>query len=701
MKKKFLLLLFLLIIPININASISVKYDDAVSFQEKYITKFNLYQKNLLTGSSVEFGYKANNSFNDSSFTYAGLLNKDEYQVSGDKSYLYDGQEYYTMTKEGTKVYVLTNDGMKLVDTSSLYSVRYTGFVKKYTKVTGTGTYVDPWLIEAVKDFEPPVISAMPENSSNTKVANVKISATDIGDTGLGDNDYSYYVSNSDSALEGGGWIKYDNNATISFGTSFTGTKYLFIKQISDVVENYSIQKGILKTISGEKYHVFGPYVLDNTNPSCSIVKNPTGWTRSVKLIISPSDNSSQFDANPYSWTNESSGYSSSNEKDVIENKEYTAWIKDKAGNVSSCKTSVTNIDRTSPVISAVTPTNGIRKITLSVSASDTQSGVKYYYYKYNGQAAYTKTTSSTHTFDVDNGTYIMYSYVEDNAGNVSAEKSAQVKAGYDCEALAISGTYNVGAVLSYGGLSWKVMSNSSDRVNLILNGNYTTGVFGSNATWSTSTIRSTLNNTFANAYPVIQKAIANGCIAADSEAGSYVRLPKYAEISTTIANPSGTPFWTMTAVSASALYVSRSNGQVGSSWFVNTGNKLYGDWSWCYPPYESYLGSAGTPCNGFYSCDTIFRGYQANNLGAGVPANYSQIVQDVSSGYYSNSCIQTARFPAQPYYWSWCTGSGTQTIYTGGGYHTYASPNDCNIKYLSGTVLNIGIRPVITLMKQ
>jgi len=88
----------------------------------------------------------------------------------------------------------------------------------------------------------------------------------------------------------------------------------------------------------------------DTKAPTCTISGNPTSWQKTdATLTVSGSDNSGSLHSSPYSWTSSSSGFGTTATKVVSANGTYTAYVKDAAGNVGSCKAEVTKIDKTAP----------------------------------------------------------------------------------------------------------------------------------------------------------------------------------------------------------------------------------------------------------------------------------------------------------------------------------------------------------------
>ena len=89
-------------------------------------------------------------------------------------------------------------------------------------------------------------------------------------------NTFEYYLSDSSNSLHGSSWVTYQNNVSQTIGTSKTGTYYVFVKRLVNVIDgqnNLSTLGGILVKINNETYHRFGPYRFDNTNPVWTFYK--------------------------------------------------------------------------------------------------------------------------------------------------------------------------------------------------------------------------------------------------------------------------------------------------------------------------------------------------------------------------------------------------------------------------------------------
>ena len=121
-------------------------------------------------------------------------------------------------------------------------------------------------------DNTAPIVSVSPSSTTAVKNKAVTITTSDTGGSGLSSgNSYQYYLSNSNTSLNGGNWTTYKSGVSQMIGTGLNGTYYLFVKQITDNATNVSSQIGTIITIGGTNYHRFGPYIFNNTKPKITI----------------------------------------------------------------------------------------------------------------------------------------------------------------------------------------------------------------------------------------------------------------------------------------------------------------------------------------------------------------------------------------------------------------------------------------------
>ena len=153
-----------------------------------------------------------------------------------------------------------------------------------------------------------------------------------------------------------------------------------------------------------------------------TITGNPTDWTNSVTLSVNGvCDELSGLNASAFSFSNAQNQYNwqSENYCNIQYNGSVYIYARDNANNISHIGTiNVTKLDNTEPAINDISyiTSNGITTVT--VDASDNQSGVALYSFD-RGQ---TWQSSNEFSFSEDSYNFI-YVKVKDNAGNISTQK--------------------------------------------------------------------------------------------------------------------------------------------------------------------------------------------------------------------------------------------------------------------------------------
>ena len=145
--KKVLLFIFLFIPSILLASSIN--FDDVKEESNNYILNYKNNNKFILDTNI--FGFNESGFYIDEDFSRSGLLNISEYNVIGGKnSYLYDGLNYFTMSYnvDKTNVYeiAINDNGYKYINLTESSGSRYTNYAKPRVKVSGEGTYNNPWM---------------------------------------------------------------------------------------------------------------------------------------------------------------------------------------------------------------------------------------------------------------------------------------------------------------------------------------------------------------------------------------------------------------------------------------------------------------------------------------------------------------------------------------------------------------------------
>ena len=208
MKKKILLIV-ILILPIFIDAKINNDYVTSSNYANKYISIYpdnKLYILRSESGLEIPYKYENNVLSSVSKFKNGGLLNLDEFRKSKDRNgntYLYTGNNYWTMTENSSKVYIIDNsstDNELLTDKASLSGTRVTEYIRENTGVTGIGTYNDPWMF--VERYEVSVMSAdtaAGDVSPKTYAAN---KGEDVEIRILPNSEYNYDRNNCDAIYQ-------------------------------------------------------------------------------------------------------------------------------------------------------------------------------------------------------------------------------------------------------------------------------------------------------------------------------------------------------------------------------------------------------------------------------------------------------------------------------------------------------------------
>lgn len=242
---------------------------------------------------------------------------------------------------------------------------------------------------------------------------------------------------------------------------------------------------------------------------------------------------------------------------------------------------SVTISSPSTPVLTA--SENGGTSLKATYSANDdTTKDVTYTCYygtDTNTENSFTSTTSACAINNLNiNTTYyvkICAFYSEDNY-TCSQVDSITTFTGVE------SGTYTAGNSVTYGGKTWKVVSDNTDSVTLILAENYSTGAYGSSINWQSGYNAYDQVNTFlTNNTTLTSDKTNSGLVSMSFSNGTtnysgYVRLPLKSELSTNISNDSSTPFWTMTATSSN-MYIGSAAGTAGHTYTkYSTSTKNY-----------------------------------------------------------------------------------------------------------------------------
>jgi len=149
-------------------------------------------------------------------------------------------------------------------------------------------------------------------------------------------------------------------------------------------------------------------------------------------------------------------------------------------------------------------------------------------------------------------------------SNNVSASVSINVTSNQ--AHLIENKTYSIGESVNYASLNWYVLNQNDETVTLILKSNYKTGSYGTSTNFNDSNAYNEINQNFLNENATLKVAAKDGSLISQGTKDNkdyYVRLAKKEELTTPIANDSGTSFWTMTSLN-DKMYYALSSGNVG-----------------------------------------------------------------------------------------------------------------------------------------
>ena len=285
-----------------------------------------------------------------------------------------------------------------------------------------------------------PIITGGSTSWSNTS-RTISVSTKSVAKSGI--KKYQYYISTSNTKLEGGSW-KDCATSNISQNFSTHGTYYIYFKAISYV--------GLESSPSNVQV-----VMVDKQAPSTPSVTNSSGgsWTKNnVTISASSTDAHSGIDQIYYSYDNSNWSTSWGQSYTAITNGKsiYGVWIYtqvstvyvracDAVGNCSASATTPLKLDKTAPSTPTVTNSSGgswtKNNVTITASSTDAHSGINQIYYSYDNSnwytswgQSYTAITNGKSIYGVWSGNYNNTVYVRscDAVGNCSASATTAVK---------------------------------------------------------------------------------------------------------------------------------------------------------------------------------------------------------------------------------------------------------------------------------
>ena len=134
-------------IPIFISAG---TFEDGKNIANKYMkNNFEEDYSKYIISENTKYGFSEEGIFSVSGFNKGGLINKYEFDISktnsDDSSWLYDMNGYWSLTGDNDNAYVI---GKSAYPKTDIYKNRIVEYVRNKTRVTGKGTYSNPWVID-------------------------------------------------------------------------------------------------------------------------------------------------------------------------------------------------------------------------------------------------------------------------------------------------------------------------------------------------------------------------------------------------------------------------------------------------------------------------------------------------------------------------------------------------------------------------
>lgn len=281
------------------------------------------------------------------------------------------------------------------------------------------------------------------------------------------------------------------------------------------------------------------------------------------------------------------------------------------------------------------------------------------------------------------------YIYVKDITGEITGLEKIEILQGLFFTNAIANNSYGVGDVVNWSNLNWYVLSDNTDSVTLILKANYSTGIYGNNIDWNTSTVYGILNNEFINGNELIKTSKDEGSLIYDTNNSTYVRLPYYNELSDTIPNESNTAFWTMTSDEGGNFHLGGTDGKELLS-AVSTATAYYrsGFSVSCSEPYTTNV--PNTAYTSSIRNDSVLALPTVSTISFNT-STQSTIVGGAGTAYTGHGT----------YTFGYCTGSSTATATTY-CWTQYATNCSSRTAYtLTNHQTGIGYRPVVTIYKK
>ena len=215
---------------------------------------------------------------------------------------------------------------------------------------------------------------------------------------------------------------------------TYTG---LVEKEITQNGTYYIWSKDKLGNISYEAYSV---NKIDKESPTIALSNTLTTWGASDTIHIHLTDDLiglsgyqvTTLEEEPTNFIPIENTLETNIDYEVTENSTYYVYAKDAYNHISHEKIVIDKIDKKAPIINAITnSSNGAwtnKEVAITIDAIDNETAISKYQVKYSGNNnTWTDLTSNTDNWSVEQNETVYYRVI-DIAGNISEEKSTDIK---------------------------------------------------------------------------------------------------------------------------------------------------------------------------------------------------------------------------------------------------------------------------------
>ena len=398
----------------NIDTTLNTWYNSNIkgTDYEKYVVQDNYCNDTTLAYKRVVTNNKPKLTCTNTTKKSIGILSVDEVMLSNatynsttKTSYLDSSTTTYTLTPAQTNNDVFAFGGTKqisIVNKTNTLGIRPTITITKDAVLSGEGSTSNKYTItglfsnipEAYDDTTAPSIqtASVTQNWTNTG-KQITISAFDES-KGSGVSAYNITTSNTKPASNASTWVSM-SNAKVTTTTKYNaGTYYVWVKDGSNNISTS-------KTVTVNK--------IDTTKPTCTLTYAKTG--NGYRLQITGQDNN-QLAGKPYSF--DGTNYQELSTKEITSAGNYTARVKDIAGNINTCSVTIKEQVKV-PILNIMTGTNGIEIVTHGINDKILQVDSKFATeYRYRGE-----NVNNYVTFNNEMWRIIGVLPTEDTSGNV------------------------------------------------------------------------------------------------------------------------------------------------------------------------------------------------------------------------------------------------------------------------------------------